>query len=147
MQAHMAEHFSYKYYVEMQRQLGGQLPQPGQFGPDQPLDPQMDAQISQMAAQVPQIEIMPPSDDEDDFERDQARLDDEHEREQVRKDEMVLAEIERQEMVAMNQAQRDDFMAKRKEAREDRANQAKIERENKLAAAKAATQRKAQPSG
>jgi len=29
MQAHMAEHISYKYWVEMNRQMGGQLPPPG----------------------------------------------------------------------------------------------------------------------
>jgi hypothetical protein len=40
-----------------------------------PLDPQMEQQIAQMAAQVPQIQIMPPDEEgeEDDFEREQAR--------------------------------------------------------------------------
>jgi hypothetical protein len=137
MQAHLAEHFSYKYYVEMQRQLGGQLPQPGQFGPEQPLPPEMDMQISQMAAQVPQIEIMPPDEEEeDDFERDQARLDDAHSRDMDRKDAAALAEIERGEIAAMNKEQREDFMARRKQEREEKANDAKIEREKKLAAAK-----------
>lgn len=148
MQAHMAEHYAMKYFVEMQRQMGGQLPPPGSYSAEQPLDPEMEMQISQMAAQVPQIEIMPPEeDDEDDFERDQARLDDAHQRDQSRKDEATMADIERQEAAAMSKEQRDDFMAGRKEAREERANKAKIERENKLAAAKAAQQKKARPSG
>lgn len=137
MQAHMAEHFAFKYYVEMQRQMGGQLPQPGEFGPNQPLDPQMDAQISQMAAQVPPIEIMPPSEnDPDDHEREQARLDDAHQREQARKDEAAIAEIDRKELEAMSKEQREDYMTRKKQVREDVANAAKIERERKLAAAK-----------
>ena len=147
MQAHMAEHYAFKYFVDMNRQLGGQLPQPGQFGPEQPLPPEIDQQIAQMAAQVPQIQIMPPSDDEDDFEREQARKDDEHEREQARKDEAVLAEIERQEMLAMGKEQREDFMAQRKAAREQRLADAKIENENRMAAAKAASQKKAAKGG
>jgi hypothetical protein len=148
MQAHMAEHYAFKYYVEMQRQLGGQLPQPGEFNAQNVLPPEVDAQIAQMAAQVPQIEIMPPSEEEeDDFEREQARLDDAHMREMQRKDEAALAEIERQDMASMSRDQRETFMAKQKEEREARANEAKIERENKLAAAKAANQKKARPSG
>ena len=147
MQAHMAEHYAFKYYVDMNRQLGGQLPQPGQFGPEQPLPPEIDQQIAQMAAQVPQIQIMPPSDDEDDFEREQARLDDAHEREQARKDEAVLAEIERQEMLAMGKEQREDFMAQRKAAREQRLTDTKIENEKRMAAAKAASQKKAAKGG
>jgi len=147
IQAHMAEHYSFKYYVEMQRQLGGQLPQPGQFGPDQPLPPEVDAQIAQMAAQVPQIQIMPPSEEGDEeemeMEREQARLDDAHEREQMRKDEAAMAEINRKELETMSKDRRDAFMAQQKEAREARANEAKIERDNKLAAAKAKAKPKA----
>jgi hypothetical protein len=148
MQAHMAEHYAFKYYVEMQRQLGGQLPQPGEFNAQNQLPPEVDMQLSQMAAMVPQIEIMPPAEgEEDDFEREQARLDDAHMREMQRKDEAALADIERQDLAAMSKEQREEFMAKQKEERERRANDAKIDRENKLAAAKAANQKKARPSG
>lgn len=137
MQAHMAEHYAFKYYVEMQRQLGGQLPQPGAYGPEQPLDPQMETQIAQMAAMVPQIEIMPPGEEqEDDFEREQARLDDAHNRDQQRKDEAQMADIERKELDAMSKEQREDYMARKKQEREDKANEAKIERDRKAAAAK-----------
>jgi len=151
MQAHIAQHVSFKYWVEMNKQMGGQLPPPGSFSPEQPLDPQMEQQIAQAAAMVPQIEIMDPSmsmnEVEEGFEADERRKDDAHMREQERKDEATLADIERQEMAAMSKEQRDDFMARRKEQREERANQAKIERENKLAAAKAANTKKARPSG
>ena len=151
MQAHMAEHISYKYWVEMNRQMGGQLPPPGSFSPEQPLDPQMEMQLAQGAAQVPQIEIMDPSmsmdETEEGFEAEERRKDDAHMRDQERKDEATMADIERQEMAAMNKEQRDDFMAQRKEQREARANEAKIKRDDKLAAAKAAQQKKARPSG
>ena len=144
IQAHMAEHYSFKYFVEMQRQMGGQLPQPGQYGPEQPLDPQMETQLAQMAAQVPQIQIMPPEEDEDDFEREQARLDDSHEREMARLDEKALAEIERKDMEAMSKEQRESFMAQKKEQREARAHEAKVARESQLAQAKAKATKKAQ---
>lgn len=137
MQAHMAEHYAFKYFNEMNRQMGGELPPPGSFSPEQPLDPQMEMQIAQAAAQLPQIQIMPPAEEEeDDFERDQARLDDAHERDMARKDEATMAEIERKEMEAMSKEQREDFMARRKAAREERANEAKIERDRKAEAAK-----------
>lgn len=151
MQAHMAEHLSYKYWVEMNRQMGGQLPPPGSFSPEQPLDPQMEMQLSQGAAMVPQIQIMDPSmsmdEAEEGFEAEERRKDDAHDREQARKDEATLADIERQEMLAMGTEQRQDFIAKRKELREERANEAKIKRDDKLAASKAAQQKKARPSG
>lgn len=138
IQAHLAEHFAFKYYMEMQRSLGGQLPQPGQFGPNQPLPPEIDQQIAQMAAQIPPFEIMPPSEEEeDDFEREQARLDDAHEREQMRKEEAALSAINLKELEAMSKDKRDAFIATQKEAREHRANEAKIAREAKLAEAKA----------
>lgn len=143
MQSHMAEHYAFKYYVEMQRQMGGQLPQPGEFNAENPLPPEIDQQIAQMASMVPQIEIMPPSDDEDedDFEGEQRRKDEAHMREQERLDEKALADIDRQDLASMSKEQREDFMAKRKEAREERANQAKIERENALAATKRKNQK------
>ena len=149
MQSHLAEHYAFKYWVEMNRQMGGQLPQPGEFGPENPLPPEIDQQIAQMAAQIPTIQIMEESVNQEDevYEREQARLDDAHMRDQARKDEATLAEIERQEMAAMSKEQREDFMAKRKEQREARANEAKIARENQLAAAKAANTRKAAKGG
>lgn len=145
IQAHMAEHYAFKYFVEMQRQMGGNLPQPGQYGPEQPLDPEIENKLAQMAAMVPQIQIMEPDEgEEDDFEREQARLDESHMREMDRMDEKALADIERQDMAAMKKDEREAFMAQRKEQREQRANEAKIERENRLATAKAKTKTKAQ---
>jgi hypothetical protein len=149
MQAHLAEHYAFKYWVEMNRQMGGQLPQPGQFNAQNPLPPEVDQQIAQMAAMVPTIQIMEESLDQADeeYERDQARLDDAHEREMMRKDEAALADIERQEMAAMSKEQREDFMARQKAAREKRLADAKIANENRMAAAKAANQKKAAKGG
>lgn len=149
VQAHLAEHYAFKYWVEMNRQMGGQLPQPGQFNSQNPLPPEVDQQIAQMAAMVPTIQIMEESINQEDevYEREQARLDDAHQREMARKDEATLAEIERQELAAMNKEQREDFMAQRKAARESRLADAKIANEKKMAAAKAAGQKKARKSG
>lgn len=140
MQAHLAEHYAMKYFNEMNAAMGGQLPPPGSFSPEQPLDPQMEMQIAQGAAQVPQIQIMEPGESMDPeaeaFEADQARLDEAHNREQERKDLMAMADIERQELAAMSKEQRDDFMANKKIIREEKANEAKIAREKKAADAK-----------
>lgn len=140
MQAHIAEHVAFKYWVEMNKEMGGQLPPPGSFTPEQPLDPEMENQLAIAAAQVPEIQIMDPSmsmdEIEETFEAEERRKDDAHMREQVRKDEAALSDIERQEAQAMSKEQRDAWAETQKQARETRANDAKIEREKKLAAAK-----------
>ncbi len=140
MQAHMAEHYAMKYFNEMNRQMGGQLPPPGSFSPEQPLEPEMEMQIAQGAAQIPVIEIMKPEDsmseEDEGFDAEQRRLDEGHARDQDRKDDMAMADIERQELAAMNKEQREDYMAQRKAMREERANNAKIERDKKAEAAK-----------
>lgn len=140
MQAHLAEHYAFKYWVEMNRRMGGQLPQPGQFNPDQPMPPEVETQLAQQAAMVPQIQIMDqsmsPDEEEESFEREEARKDDAHAREQRRLDEKAMADIERKELEAMSKEQREDYMARKKQRREDEANAAKIERDRKAAAAK-----------
>lgn len=140
MQAHIAQHVSFKYWVEMNKEMGGQLPPPGSFTPEQPLDPEMEMQIAQAAAQVPQIEIMDPSmsmnEIEETYEAEERRKDDAHMREQSRKDDAALSDIERQEAMAMSKEQREAWAETQKQARETRANDAKIEREKKLAASK-----------
>jgi hypothetical protein len=140
MQAHMAEHYAFKYFNEMNRQMGGQLPPPGSYSPEQPLDPEMEMQIAQMAAQIPQIQIMEPGggmDPEDEaFERDQLRKDEEHARDQDRKDEAVLAEINRQDLAALSREDREDAVAKDRVLREDRAAKAKEKREDEASKAK-----------
>jgi hypothetical protein len=147
MQAHLAEHYSMKYFNEMNRQMGGQLPPPGSFSPEQPLDPEMELQISQMAAMVPQIQIMEPGQafdaEEEDFQAEQRRKDEEHAREQDRKDEMALADINRQDLAALTKDERDDYIAKQKEEREERAAKAKEKREDAANAAKIERDRKA----
>jgi uncharacterized membrane protein YfhO len=51
--AHIAEHYAQLYKAQMALQMGMDLPQPGQES-----DPQMEAQLAQAAAMVPQI-VMP----------------------------------------------------------------------------------------
>ena len=87
MQAHMAEHYAYKYFNEMNRMAGGQLPPPGQGE----MPPEAETMIAQMAAQMPQIQIMPPDEggmdfEQEAFEREQNRLDEALIRDQERKD-------------------------------------------------------------
>jgi hypothetical protein len=151
MQAHLAEHFAFKYFNEMNAQMGGQLPPPGTFTAEQPMDPEMERMIAQTAAAVPVIEIMEEGQqfdaEQEDFEAEQRRKDEEHAREQDRRDEQALADINRQDLSALSKEDREDYLAQQKEQREDRAakakekredaaNQAKIARERKLAAAK-----------
>lgn len=161
MQAHMAEHYSYKYYNEINRQLDGQLPDPSMYGTEegQELPPEFDQMIAQAAAQLPQIQIMPEEgsmggDPEmEQVAREQERKDFESMREQERKDQEFLADQERKDLEAVSKDQRDEQLAMNKEAREERAHKAKIEREKreseakqkreeKLAAAKAKVARK-----
>jgi hypothetical protein len=63
MQAHLAEHYALKYWAAVNQKMGGQLPPPdslGQLKEQGGMDPQMDMLISQMAAQLPPLEITPP---------------------------------------------------------------------------------------
>jgi len=146
MQAHMAEHYAMKYFNDMNRQLGGELPPPGSFTEENQMDPQMEIQISQMAAQIPQIQIMPPSEGEDPeeevFQREEARKDESHAREQERKDEATLADINRQDLASLSKDDREDEMAAQKAAREDRAAKAKEKREDTANAAKISREKK-----
>lgn len=148
MQAHLAEHYAMKYFTEVNRQLGGQLPALGSFDEDgQEMPPEMDQMIAQAVAQLPQIEIMPPDEDSPDFEElafqnEERRKDEEHAREQDRKDEQAIADIERKELEALAKDQREAQVAATKLAREERAAKAKEQREARAAAAKIANDKK-----
>lgn len=52
LQAHIAEHQAQFYRAQMAAQMGIELPQPGEE-----IDPQMEMQLAQMAAQIPQITL------------------------------------------------------------------------------------------
>lgn len=146
MEAHLAEHFSFKYFNEMNEQLGGELPPPGTFTDEQPMSPEIEMQIAEAAAAVPEFQIMEQGETLDPeaeaFEADQRRRDEEHARELDRLDEKALAEINRQDLAALSKEDREDYLAKAKEEREKRAADAKKEREDMLAKAKAARDRK-----
>jgi hypothetical protein len=110
-QAHLAEHYALKYYTDLNRQLGGALPPPTfmQSDAEEELPPEVEAQIAQMAAQIPKIELMPQEEEEDGeeefaaeeqrkqmaFEADEQRKQTSFVSEQKRRDEMTAAEIER----------------------------------------------------
>lgn len=150
MEAHLAEHFAFKYFMEMNAQLGGQLPPPGSFTADQPMDPEMEQMIAQAAAQVPEFSIMEQGESMDPeaeaFEAEQRRRDEEHGRELDRLDEKALAEINRQDLAALSKDDREDYLATAKEERETRAAEAKVKREDTAAAAKTAREKKAAPA-
>lgn len=106
MQAHLREHYAYKYYVDLNRQLGGQLPPPSFLAGEEEGEtpPEVDAMIAQMAAQVPPMQIMPPLEDEGDgdearkqkaFEAEEERKQKAFEAEQARKDALVDADADR----------------------------------------------------
>lgn len=147
MQAHLAEHYAYKYFVEMNRMMGGNLPPPGTFSEEQPMDPQMEMQISQVAATMPQIQIMdtaaPFDAEEASFQEEQRRLDEEHIAEMRRKDEQAIAEVRRKDLESLSKEEREDWISEQKQKREDEEAEAKKRREDMLAAAKAARERKA----
>ncbi len=156
MQAHLAEHYAFKYFNEMNRMMGGELPPPGTFTTQQPIDPEMENQIAQIAAQLPEIQIMEHSItdlSEGAFQSEEARKDEAAINEIRRKDEAALADIrrkdldalegaERDEAVAAHQARLDDAEAKAKQKREDAAAEAKLRNEERLSKAKAANIRK-----
>ena len=150
MEAHLAEHFAFKYFMEMNAQLGGQLPPPGSFTAEQPMDPEMEQMIAEAAAQVPEFQIMDESESMDPeaeaFEAEQRRKDEEHGRELDRLDEKALAEINRQDLAALSKDDREDYLATAKEERETRATEAKVKREDTAAAAKTAREKKAAPA-
>ena len=140
MQAHMAEHYAYKYFNEMNRQMGGQLPPPGTFSEDQPMDPEMENQIAQLASQVPQIQIMEEGqvfdEGQESFEADERRKDEAATNDQRRKDEAAIADMRRQELALLSKEEREEYMAEEKVKREDMLAAAKAAREKKAAAAK-----------
>jgi hypothetical protein len=146
MQAHMAEHYAMKYFNDMNRELGGQLPPPGSFTEENQMPPEVELQIAQAAAQVPQLEIMPPSEGQDPeqmaMEREEARKDEAHAREQDRKDEAALADMNRRDLEALSKDERDDAVAQAKQQREDAAAKAKKKREDDAAAAKITREKK-----
>jgi hypothetical protein len=106
MQAHLAEHYALKYYTDLNRQLGGALPPPAfmdQNGEEE-IDPAVEAQIAQMAAQIPQIELMPQ--DEGEGQQEDAEFAAE---EQRKREAFDAEEVRKQEAFKKEQARRDDM--------------------------------------
>lgn len=147
LQAHLAEHYAFKYFNEMNANAGGQLPPPGTFTTQQPMDPQMEVQMSQLAASLPEIQIMEGGGwfdaEEEAFAEEQRRKDEEHYAEMRRKDEQAVADIRRRDLEALSKEDREDWSTEQKAKRDDEEADAKKRREDMLATAKAARERKA----
>lgn len=95
MQAHLAEHYAYKYFNEMNALANGQLPPPtfmdGEMTEEDELDPEMEAMIAQFAAQAPPIQIMPPDEEGPDeeqkaFDAEESRKEQSFHNEEARKE-------------------------------------------------------------
>jgi len=143
MQAHLAEHYAMKYYVQMNRMANGQLPplQLDAAGEEAELPPEADAMMSQFAAQAGPIQLMPPDEEGPDaeqqaamaeeqrkqmaFEAEQARKQQEHELELQRSQEKFEAELERDNLRVMMNIDREDQSAAAKQRREDAMAQVK----------------------
>jgi hypothetical protein len=155
MRAHLAEHYAMKYWNEMNQQMGGQMPPLQLHGRDEEteeLTPEQEQMITQAAAQMEPIQLMPPEEGSPDmeqaeFEAEEQRKIEEFVAEEDRKAQAFLAEQERQDVATLAKDDRDDALALLKEdrekkaadakiVREEEANKAKIEREKKVAAAK-----------
>lgn len=131
MQSHLAEHYAYKYYNEMSQQFmqatGEPLPPPtfmedGQDEEEMP--PEVEIAISQIAAQMPPIELMPPDSppdpdkedehqaemrrDEEEFAADEGRKGEAFDAEQTRLDKKVDRDSERADAVAAVKVDRDE---------------------------------------
>ncbi len=139
-QAHIAEHYALKYYTEINRQLGGILPPPTfmQADGEEELPPEVEAQIAQMAASLPELELMPKQEGEDGeaefaaeeqrkqraFEAEENRKEQSFKSEQARRDQMTSAEIERKRRETVAELGRKEELlelekkAKRQEARD-----------------------------
>lgn len=135
MQAHLAEHYAFKYWVQMNEMAGGQLPPPDFFDEesDDELPPEVDAMIAQMAAQMPKIDIMPPTEEGPDqeqiaFENEERRKDEAHAREQARKDEAHNREQDRKDAALQGDEVRKDATAVTDSARKMEQTQDEIQR-------------------
>ncbi len=145
MQAHLAEHYALKYYNEMNamflQQTGQPLPPPSFMDEEQSdedeIDPQVEEIISQIAAGMPPIQIMPPT--EDGPSQEQV----EHEQKMQREQEAFEAEEERKTVAFNNDQDRKDQEADRdadrqtgrmltEEERKEESHRREMERQKRL---------------
>lgn len=113
LQAHLAEHYALKYYTDLNRQLGGILPPPTFMDEEseEEIDPAVEAQIAQMAAQIPQIELMPQEEGEgqqedEEFAAEEQRKREAFDAEEVRKEEAFKKEQVRRDLMTDNEINR-----------------------------------------
>jgi hypothetical protein len=139
IQAHLAEHYAFKYYNEVNAQLGNQLPPPTWMdagGDEAELPPEADAIIAQAAAQIPPIQIMPPDEEgpgaeqaafeaeeqrkQAAFEADEQRKQLAFEAEQARKDQLVDFDADRKVALAFTDEERKEERHRLELARAER---------------------------
>ena len=111
------------------------MPPPEFFDEDseEELPPEIDAQIAQMAAQIPEVEIMPPDEDGPDeaqlaFEAEEARKQQAFETEEQRKNVQLNADIEREAAKAAAESDRKDAETVAQVARDEEQHRDEIRR-------------------
>ncbi|KPK66531.1 MAG: hypothetical protein AMS21_01865 [Gemmatimonas sp. SG8_38_2] len=170
LEAHLAEHYAHKYWVNMNARLEGVLPPLDLDGNDEEqeeLAPEVEALIAQAAAMEGTMELMPqseppPSEEEFKqiaFENEERRKDEEHQNRLAREAEAhaeklrqaaeaALTEEARRELMAMAEEARKDAESRREQAREDREFKREQKREDKETEAEIKRQnQKAKASG
>jgi len=170
MQAHLAEHYAQKYWVNMNARLEGALPPLDLNGSDEEqeeLAPEVEALIAQAAAMEGTMQLMPPSEPpptEEElkqiaFENEEKRKDQEHQARLAREAEAhaeklrqaaeaALTEEARKELMAMSEQARKDAESRREQSREDKEFKREQSREDKETDAEIKRQnRKAKASG
>jgi hypothetical protein len=120
MQAHLAEHYALKYYNEMNQQtiqMTGQALPPPTFmdeeieSDDEEMEVEVELMISQIAAQLPPVQLMPPSpeetdEDEEEFAAEEERKSRAYDAEEGRKAQAFEAEQQRLDDAANKDATR-----------------------------------------
>ncbi len=138
MQAHLGEHYALKYYNEMNQQTiqmtGEALPLPTFMDEDQPeqdddeMPVEVELAISQIAAQIPPVQLMPPSPDEGDekeaeFAADEKRKQEAWQSDETRKEEAFQAEQQRLDEKADRDATRGLTQSMTDESRKEETHQ------------------------
>ena len=141
MQAHLAEHYALMYYNEMSAQamqMGVQLPPPTfmdeEETDEEEIPPEVEVILSQVAAQIPPMQLMPPDEggpdqEQAEFEAEEQRKQAAFEAEEERKAVAFEAEQERQDQAVDNKATRDLGATLTDEERKEEAHQRQLARD------------------
>ena len=135
MAAHLAEHLAWQYYIQMTSVMGAEIPQEVLIG-DEEMPPQVEMELSLMAAQATQLLPPRPSPEEMEAQAKAASIQAEDQAKTQaaasdinRKDAMVQAEIDRKQAIADAEIRRGDEAAAAKSNTERQASIAKASTE------------------